>query len=210
MFELADLVRLHGDQYRQTHRLPLRQLKVLRAVDVCRTAALGGHRDKCDTCGAVRVSYNSCRDQQEAGSAAERQGWQRTANRHCPKCQGRAAKRWLENRRQDLLPVAYHHIVFTVPESLNPLALRNQKVVYDILFKAAQETLRELSRDARYIGAEIGITAILHTWGQNLMDHPHLHCLVTGGGLAPDGNRWIATKRPDFFLPVKVQSPCRL
>jgi hypothetical protein len=159
----------------------------MRAIEICRTAALGGHVEECDHCGAVRISYNSCR------------------NRHCPKCQCLDKERWLEARKKDLLPTEYFHLVFTVPEGLRSLAVRNQEVLYRILFKAASETLRELTEASKYLGAEIGFIAMLHTWSQTLMDHPHLHCIVTGGGLSPNGKRWIPCKK-DFFVPVKVLS----
>jgi hypothetical protein len=159
----------------------------MRAIEVCRTAELGGHLDQCDHCGAFRISYNSCR------------------NRHCPKCQCLEKERWLEAREKDLLPTAYFHVVFTLPEGLRPLALRNQKVIYNLLFKTVSETLSELARDLKHLGAEIGFMAILHTWSQTLIDHPHLHCLVTGGGLSLDGKKWICPKK-DFLIPVKVLS----
>jgi hypothetical protein len=159
----------------------------MRAIEICRTAELGGHVDACDHCGLLRISYNSCR------------------NRHCPKCQGLDKERWLEARKKDLLPTGYFHLVFTLPEGVRPLALRNQEVVYSILFKAAAEALKELTKDPRYLGAEVGFIAILHTWSQTLMDHPHLHCIVTGGGLSSDGLRWKPCKG-EFFLPVKVLS----
>jgi hypothetical protein len=159
---------------------------VLRKIAACRTAALGAHVDECvDGCGFARVSYNSCRD------------------RHCPKCQGLERITWLNQRLARLLPVPYFHVVFTIPHELNPLALRNQAVVYSILFEAASKTLLELARDSKRLGADIGVTAVLHTWGQNLLLHPHLHCVVTGGGLAPDGSHWVAG-RERYFLPVKV------
>jgi hypothetical protein len=157
------------------------------AIEVCRTSALGGHVDECTQCGHTRISYNSCR------------------NRHCPKCQTLAKEKWLEDRKRDLLPVSYFHIVFTVPEELNFLTLTNQKVLYSIFFKASSETLLELSREPKYLGADIGFTTILHTWGQNLMNHPHVHCVVPSGGLSLDGTRWIGSKK-DFFIPVKVLS----
>jgi len=187
--EAADIFRAYGSAYRQSHahEMPLRQLRAMRAIEVCRTAALGGHVEQCDSCGAVRVSYNSCR------------------NRHCPKCQCLDKERWLEARKNDVLPVRYFHVVFTLPENLRALALRNQRVIYQILFRAASETLKELTRDPKHLGAEVGFIAILHTWSQNLMDHPHLHCIVTGGGVSPDGKRWIPCKRC-FFIPVKVLS----
>lgn len=151
------------------------------------TARLGGHVDECNNCGHIKISYNSCR------------------NRHCPKCQGLAREKWLAARKKDLLPVSYFHIVFTIPHNISPVVLRNQKELYTILFKAASETLLELGKDKKHLGAEIGLIAILHTWGQNLMDHPHLHCLVPGGGLSFDGKEWIKSKEK-FFIPVKVMS----
>jgi hypothetical protein len=185
--EVADIFRVFGSAYRETHELPLRHLRAMRAIEICRTAELGGHLDQCDHCGTVRISYNSCR------------------NRHCPKCQCLEKERWLEARQKDLLPTPYFHVVFTLPEGLRPLALRNQKVVYSLLFKAVSETLTELARDSKHLGAEIGFMAILHTWSQTLIDHPHLHCLATGGGLSLDGNRWLRSRK-EFFIPVKVLS----
>ncbi len=187
--EVADIFRAFGADYRELHgsEMPLRQLRVMRAVEVCRTVELGGHIDQCDQCGQQRISYNSCR------------------NRHCPKCQSLAKERWLEARKKDLLPISYFHLVFTLPEGLRPLALRNQKVVYTLLFQAASETLLQLTKDRKYLGAEIGFITLLHTWSQTLIDHPHLHCLVTAGGLSRDGQRWISS-RPGFFIPVKVLS----
>lgn len=185
--EVAHIFRAHGPAYRQAHEMPLRHLRAMRAIELCRTAALGGHVDECDHCGALRISYNSCR------------------NRHCPKCQSLEKERWLEARNNDLLPVRYFHMVFTLPEELRPLALRNQEAVYQILFRASSQTLKELTRDSNHLGAEIGFIAVLHTWSQTLMDHPHLHCIVTAGGLSSNGKRWIPCKK-DFFLPVKVVS----
>jgi len=185
--EVADVFRAFGPAYREAHELPLRHLRVMRAIEICRTADLGGHLDQCDHCGTIRISYNSCR------------------NRHCPKCQCLEKERWLEAREKDLLPTPYFHVVFTLPEGLRPLALRNQKVLYNLLFKAVSETLTELARDSKHLEAEIGFMAILHTWSQTLIDHPHLHCLVTGGGLSLDGKRWLRSKK-DFFIPVKVLS----
>ena len=187
--EVADVFRSHGPAYRESHgqSMPLRQLRAMRAIELCRTARLGGHVDKCDHCGALRVSYNSCR------------------NRHCPKCQGLDKERWLEARKRDLLPTRYFHVVFTLPASLRPLALRNQRALYNILFRAASETLKTLTQDPRHLGAEVGFIAVLHTWSQTLIDHPHLHCIVTGGGLSPDETEWIPCKK-DFFLPVKIIS----
>jgi len=187
--EVADIFRAFGPDYREIHgsEMPLRHLRVMRAIEVCRTADLGGHIDQCDCCGQQRISYNSCR------------------NRHCPKCQSLEKERWLEDRKKDLLPISYFHLVFTLPERLRPLVLRNQKVIYNLLFQAASETLTQLAKDPKYLGAEIGFIALLHTWSQTLIDHPHVHCLVTGGGLSPDGQRWISS-RPGFFIPVKVLS----
>lgn len=185
--EVADIFRQYGHAYRQSHEMPLNQLRTMRAIEICRTQELGGHVDECDTCGAIRISYNSCR------------------NRHCPKCQFLKKERWLEERKEDLLPVEYFHVVFTIPEKLNPLALRNQRVFYNILFRSVSETLTELSRDPKLLGAQIGFICILHTGGQNLMDHPHIHCIVTGGGLSLDDKRWVSCGK-GFFLPVKVIS----
>ena len=187
MIEIQDIFNQHGDEYRRNHRLPLNILKTMIDIEACRTAELGGHVDECDECGNVRVSYNSCR------------------NRHCPKCQTLAKERWLEKRKEDLLPVGYFHVVFTIPEELNYITLTNQKEMYSILFKSVSETLIELSSDKKYLGAEIGFMSILHTFGQNLMNHPHIHCVVPSGGLTFDGNRWINSKK-DFFIPVKVLS----
>jgi hypothetical protein len=159
----------------------------MNAIEVCRTAELGGHVDECDRCGALRISYNSCR------------------NRHCPKCQSLAKERWLEERKRDLLPIPYFHVVFTLPAILRPWAQRNQELVYDLLFRSASQTLTTLARDPKYLNAQIGFIAVLHTWSQTLIDHPHLHCIVTAGGLAPDGQRWI-TWRKGLFIPVKVLS----
>jgi hypothetical protein len=187
MIEIQDIFNQHGEEYRRNHQLPLHILKTMIDIEACRTAELGGHVDECDECGHVRVSYNSCR------------------NRHCPKCQTLAKERWLEKRKEDLLPVGYFHVVFTIPQELNYITLTNQREMYSILFKSVSETLLELSSDKKYLGAEIGFMSILHTWGQNLMNHPHIHCIVPSGGLTLDGNRWINSKK-DFFIPVKVLS----
>lgn len=183
--ELADLVRAHGAAYMSTHRLASVQHRALRATATCRTAALGGHRETCDRCGAVRVSYNSCR------------------NRHCPKCQTLTKERWLSARKADLLPIPYYHVVFTLPHELNALAQGNPRVIYALLFRAAADTLLTFGRDPRHLGGTIGVTAILHTWGQTLTQHLHLHCLVTGGALAAGGSRWI-TGRSSFLFPVRA------
>jgi hypothetical protein len=185
--ELADIFRESGEAYRQSHRLPREHLRVMRAVEVCRTAVLGGHVEKCSRCDHQQISYNSCR------------------NRHCPKCQNRERAHWLEQRRADLLPVEYFHVVFTVPEPIARIAAHNQQVVYGILFRAAAGTLIRIARDRKHLGAEIGFFAVLHTWGQNLLHHPHVHCVVPGGGLSPDHERWIGCRR-GFFLPVRVLS----
>lgn len=159
----------------------------MRAFEQCRTAALGGHIDRCDRCGHQRVSYNSCR------------------NRHCTKCQAMARAQWLDARQVELLPIHYFHVVFTLPDGIAALALQNQQVVYDILFRAAGQTLISIAADPRHLGADIGYLAVLHTWGQNLLHHPHVHCVVPGGGLSPGGRRWVRTRKR-FFLPVKVLS----
>ncbi len=185
--ELADIFREHGHAYRAAHRLPRQQLRVMRAIEVCRTAALGGHVEACSQCGFTRISYNSCR------------------NRHCPKCQNTERARWLEDRKAELAPVEYFHVVFTVPKEIAAIAFYNPEVVYGILFRTAAATLLGIARDPQHLGAEIGFFAILHTWGQNLLHHPHVHCVVPGGGLSPDYERWISC-RPGFFLPVRVLS----
>jgi hypothetical protein len=185
--ELADVVRVHGDAYRHTHRLAKVQAVALRAIERCRTAALGGHRETCDRCGASRIAYNSCR------------------NRHCPKCQTVAKERWLAARKADLLPIPYFHVVFTLPHALNALAQGNPRAIYTLLFRAAADTLLTFGRDPRHLGGTVGITAILHTWGQALTQHLHLHCLVTGGALAADRTQWIAG-RSSFLFPVRAMS----
>ncbi len=183
--ELADLVRTHAGAVRQAARLTRGQHRALRAIAACRTAALGGHTDACNTCGAIRISYNSCR------------------NRHCPKCQTLAKERWLAARRAELLPIEYFHVVFTLPHALNPLAQGNPRVIYTLLFQAAAATLATFGDDPRHLGGELGIVAILHTWGQTLGQHLHLHCVVTGGALARDGSRWRPAK-PGFLFPVRA------
>ncbi len=187
--ELADIFRELGPAYRRDHAQTLSrgQRRVMGAIERCRTAALGGHVEQCDACGHQRIAFNSCR------------------NRHCPKCQSLTRAKWLEDRRAELLPVQYFHVVFTLPQEIAAIAYQNKAVVYDLLFRASAETLRTIAADPRHLGAEIGFIAILHTWGQNLLHHPHLHCVVPGGGLSPDGQRWIAC-RPGFFLPVRVLS----
>jgi rubrerythrin len=185
--EVADIFRRHGPAWRQTERLSLGQLKVMSAIEQCRSAALGGHALRCDGCGYAEIAYNSCR------------------NRHCPKCQAKAAKRWLEARQADLLPVEYYHVVFTLPAPIAAIALYNKAVVYGLLFDIAAETMRTIAIDPKHLGAQIGMTMVLHTWGSALTHHPHVHGIVPGGGLSPDGERWVACKH-GFFLPVRVLS----
>lgn len=184
--ELAHLFRLHGAAYRQAHSLPLHQHRLMRAIETCRTEALGGAVEYCSHCQHTQIRYRSCR------------------NRHCPKCQGLARARWVQQRTAELLPVPYFHVVFTMPEEVAAIAFYNREAVYDLLFAAAAETLLTIARDPKHLGADIGFFAVLHTWGQNLHLHPHLHCVVPGGGLSPDG-AWLAC-RPGFFLPVRVLS----
>lgn len=187
--EVADIFRAYGQAYRLAHASSMlpEHRAVMRAIERCRTAALGGHVEACDSCDHLRIAYNSC------------------GNRHCPKCQSLERARWLEARYADLLPVEYFHVVFTVPEQVAAIALQNKRLVYGILFEATAETLQRIAADPKHLGAEIGFVAVLHTWGQNLLHHPHLHCVVPGGGLSPDGARWIACRR-GFFLPVRVLS----
>ncbi|MBI1788118.1 MAG: IS91 family transposase [Acidobacteria bacterium] len=185
--ELADIFRQHGPAYRARHRLPIGHLRVMRAIETCRTAALGGHVERCDQCSHQRIAYNSCR------------------NRHCPKCQTLAKQRWLERRKDELLPIPYFHVVFTIPPAIAAIALQNKKIVFQILFRTSAQTLLTIAADPRHLGASIGFFSILHTWGQNLLFHPHVHCVVTGGGLPPDGECWIAG-RPRFLLSVRVLS----
>ncbi|MEN8761527.1 MAG: IS91 family transposase [Thiogranum sp.] len=187
--EVADIFRAHGPAWRlkQAGHLSLGQLKVMSAIERCRSAALGGHVLLCQACEHTQIAYNSCR------------------NRHCPKCQATAARRWLQARRADLLPVEYYHVVFTLPAPVRDIAYYNKAVVYSILFKAAAETLRTIAADPRHLGARIGATLVLHTWGSAMTHHPHVHGIVPGGGLSLDGERWVAC-RPGFFLPVRVLS----
>ena len=187
--EVADIVRTYGTAFVKQHRrwLTALHLKVLRAIVACRTAALGGHIEQCDSCGQRAISYNSC------------------LNRHCPKCPGAARQAWLAKRSTELLPVPYYHVVFTLPNVLAPLALQNKARVYGLLFRAAAQTLLQIAADPEHLGAKIGFLAVLHTWGQTLLHHPHLHCVVPGGGLSPDQRRWIPCGHK-FFLPVKVLS----
>jgi len=187
--EVADIFRDHGPAWRRTHagHISLGQLKVMSAIERCRSAALGGHVLCCESCAEIQIAYNSCR------------------NRHCPKCQATAARRWLEARQTELLPVDYYHVVFTLPAAISDIAYHNKAVIYKLLFKATAETLLTIAADPKHLGAHIGVTAVLHTWGSALPHHPHLHCIVPGGGLSLDGESWVACKS-GFFLPVRVLS----
>jgi len=185
--ELADIFRRHGPAYRQAHSLPLHQLKLMRAIETCRTPALGGVVEWCERCQFAHLKYRSCR------------------NRHCPKCQGAARQKWLQQRRAEILPAVYFHVVFTLPEALAAIAFYNKKPLYDLLFRITSETLLTIAKDPRRLGVELGFFAVLHSWGQNLHFHPHLHCVVPGGGLSPDRRQWIHARR-QYLLPVKVLS----
>ena len=187
--EVADIFRAHGSAWRQAQQghLSIGQLKVMSAIEQCRSAALGGHVLRCNGCAHVEIAYNSCR------------------NRHCPKCQARAAQRWLDARQADLLPVDYYHVVFTLPVPISELGYTNKAVIYRVLFDVAAETLRAIAADPKHLGAQIGVTLVLHTWGSAMTHHPHVHGIVPGGGLSPDGERWVACK-PGFFLSVRVLS----
>ncbi len=187
--EVADIFRGHGPAWRQANagHVSLDQLKVMSAIESCRTAALGGHVARCEDCAYTTIAYNSCR------------------NRHCPKCQGAAAKEWLAEREAELLPVPYYHVVFTLPAAIADIAYQNKAVIYDLLFKASAETLITIAADPKHLGARIGITSVLHTWGSALTHHPHVHMIVPGGGISLDGKRWVSC-RPGFFLPVRVLS----
>ena len=188
-FEVADIIRAHGNSFVDRNRswLTWQHLRVLSAIEHCRTAALGGHLDRCHQCGHETISFNSCR------------------SRHCPKCQTNAREKWLAARKEELLPVKYVHVVFTIPHELSWLALQNKKVVYDLLFHASAATLHEIAADPRHLGADIGFLSVLHTWGQNLQVHPHIHCVIPAGGLSLDHQHWVHP-RYAFFLPVKVLS----
>lgn len=186
MPEVQDIFLKYGSEYRKNNKLTLVQHKAMSAIEKCRTSQLGGHMDVCQNCGNVQISYNSCR------------------NRHCPKCQSLAKERWIDSQKSNLLNIGYFHIVFTIPDTLNLMVYQNQRELYTLLFKAAAETLSELSSNKKYLGAKLGFTSILHTWGQNLMHHPHIHCIVPGGGLSSIG-KWI-NSRKKFFIPVKVLS----
>ena len=187
--EVADIFRDHGSAWRRANagHVSLGQLKVMSAIERCRTAALGGHVERCEKCEHTQIAYNSCR------------------NRHCPKCQGAAAKQWLAAREADLLPVPYFHVVFTLPAAIADIAYQNKAVIYDLLFRASAETLVTIAADPRHLGARIGITSVLHSWGSAMTHHPHVHMIVPGGGISLDGERWVAC-RPGFFLPVRVLS----
>jgi Putative transposase/Transposase zinc-binding domain len=187
--EVADIFRSHGAAWRKANvgHLSFGQLKAMAAIEACRTAELGGHVAACEDCGHTRIAYNSC------------------GNRHCPKCQGAAARAWLEEREADLLPLPYYHLVFTLPSTIGAIAWQNKEVIYGLLFKAASETMLTIAADKKHLGARIGITAVLHTWGSALTHHPHVHMIVPGGGLSPDGERFISCRR-GFFLPVRVLS----
>ena len=187
--EVADIFRGHGTAWRRANagHVSLAQLKVMSAIENCRTAALGGHVARCEDCAYTTIAYNSCR------------------NRHCPKCQGAAAKEWLAAREADLLPVPYYHVVFTLPAAIADIAYQNKAVIYDLLFKVSAETLTTIAADPKHLGARVGITSVLHSWGSALTHHPHVHMIVPGGGISPDGERWVAC-RPGFFLPVRVLS----
>jgi len=187
--EVAEIFRRHGEAFRQARAGHLGRVErlVMGAITACRSAVLGGHVERCDDCGNMRIAYNSC------------------CNRHCPKCQGLARAEWLAQRQAELLPVPYFHVVFTLPRLAGEIAFQNKAAVYAILFRTAAETLTTIAADPRHLGAQIGVTAVLHTWGQALQHHPHIHCVVPGGGPSLDGTRWIAC-RPSFFLPVRVLS----
>src|SRR3989441_8873168 len=189
MLEVADIFRDHGAAWRRANvgHVSLDQMKVMSAIERCRTAALGGHVARCEDCPHTVIAYNSCR------------------NRHCPKCQGAAATEWLAAREADLLPVAYFHVVFTLPAAIADIAYQNKAAIYDILFTASAETMTVIAADPKHLGARIGITAVLHTWGSAMTHHPHVHMIVPGGGISADGSRWVSC-RPNFFLPVKVLS----
>ena len=185
--EVADVIRKCGAKYEDVYGGSAQQRRILHDLTRCQTAALGGHKYRCDHCGHEEIAYNSCR------------------NRHCPKCGASARAQWLEDQERDLLQVPYFHVVFTLPEAIGPIALQNKRLVYGLLFRAVAETLLTIARDPRHLGAEIGVLAVLHTWGQNLHHHPHLHCVVPGGGVSHDGSRWVPC-RENFFLPVRVLS----
>ena len=187
--EVADVFQSYGAEYLQAYANSTSpgQKRVLRAISTCRTAALGGHKKICDHCGHELIWYNSCR------------------NRHCPKCRAAARAQWLDNREAELLPVPYFHVIFTVPHTLNPLTLQNKRLIYNLLFRSLSETMLTIARDPKHLGAQIGFLAVLHSWGQNLLDHPHIHCVVPAGGISEDGTSWVDC-RENFFLPLRVLS----
>ena len=186
--EVADVFRRHGPDYRAKKRLLPHQHKLMRAIERCRTAALGGHKERCGHCAHERIHYNSCR------------------NRHCPKCQNLARAQWLERRKAELLPIPYFHVVFTIPSELNELALQNQKTVYNLMFQTSAAALQSITRDPKHLGAEVGFFSVLHTWGQNLSLHPHIHSVVTGGGFNDDRTAWIFPRRTDFLVRVRQRA----
>ena len=186
MAEVQDIFQRYGEGYRTHHKLTLDQHKAMSSIQKCRTSQLGGHKEVCDSCGNTRIAYNSCR------------------NRHCPKCQALAKERWIENQKENLLDIGYFHVVFTIPDTLNSVTYQNQRTIYNLMFKVVAETLNELASDKKYLGAKIGFTSVMHTWGQALMHHPHMHCVVPGGGLSSIG-KWV-NSRKKFFIPVKVLS----
>ena len=186
MAEVQDILHEYGDAFLTSHKVSHEQKKVMTALSECRTASMGAHKIICEECGHTEISYNSCR------------------NRHCPKCQTFSKEKWIDKQKLCLLPVGYFHIVFTIPDTLNPVAFQNQRTVYNLMFKAAWETLRDLSSDRKYLGAEIGVTSVLHTWGQQLVYHPHIHCIVSGGGITKDG-KWKHSRKK-FFLPMRVMA----
>src|ERR1700750_3418092 len=187
--EVADVFRDHGAAWRHANRghVSLLQLKVMSAIENCRTAALGGHVARCEDCAHTTIAYNSCR------------------NRHCPKCQGAAARQWMAAREAELLPIPYFHVVFTLPSAIGDIAYQNKAVIYDLLFKASSETMLTIAADPKHLGARIGITSVLHSWGSAMTHHPHVHMIVPGGGLSLDSTRWVSC-RPGFLLPVRVLS----
>jgi hypothetical protein len=189
VLEVADVFRDHGAAWRHANRghVSLLQLKVMSAIESCRTAALGGHVARCEDCAHTTIAYNSCR------------------NRHCPKCQGAAARLWMAAREAELLPIPYFHVVFTLPSAVGDIAYQNKAVIYDLLFKASSETMLTIAADPKHLGARIGVTSVLHSWGSAMTHHPHVHMIVPGGGLSMDGSRWISCK-PNFLLPVRVLS----
>ena len=186
MYEIQDILLQYGAAFCASHNISMEQKKVMTALSECRTAAMGAHKIICDDCGHTEISYNSCR------------------NRHCPKCQTFNKEKWIDKQKLCLLPVGYFHVVFTLPDILNPVVYQNQRTVYNLMFKAVWDTLHELSSDKKYLGAEIGVTAVLHTWGQQLAYHPHIHCIVSGGGITKDG-KWIPSRKK-FFLPMRVMA----